>query len=283
MHLRTISNGMGGQSMRLLQLAVAGELGHIDVSITADTGSENDCLWSTGRRSTSKEFFDEVIRPLAMSGGIDAAFVRSRYKDGSELPPLHEEMNMGVLRNIPMFGSKGGRYQQTCTDKWKLRAIKQEGRRRGAKTMLSAIGLHVDEQRRLRGPVVGKENGVHIFQSGYQSKSKQKWVSWKWMTHWYPLIARKESREDCRRHLDQAGIPYLLSSECDMCPHKNGSRWLRTSPEMIDKCAEWEAKFEGKFFLTPQRIPLKMAIMNMRDETKDGDEDFGCQNDVCRF
>ena len=30
-------------------------------SITADTGAEDDCLWSTGERTTAKEYYERVV------------------------------------------------------------------------------------------------------------------------------------------------------------------------------------------------------------------------------
>ena len=90
-----------------------------DVVIVADTGWENDMLWSTGtQRTTAREFFEQVTKPLAESYGIDAAFVRTVGDDGAEYPPL----NAAQLRapkngkidgfriiDIPLFGSAGGR------------------------------------------------------------------------------------------------------------------------------------------------------------------------------
>lgn len=276
MHLSTISNGLGSQSIALLILAGRGELGKIDVAITADTGSENDCMRSDGVRTTSRDYFNDVVVPLGAKYGIDVVFVRAKYKTGLDLPPVHYELEEGLVRNVPMFGSNGGRYRQTCTDKWKIRAIKQEGRRRGAKTMRSAIGLHYDETRRVKGRKIGKENGFNIFQSGIERK-KEGWLPWKWMTHWYPLIDLKYTRAMCRELLRLEGIPFLLSTECDCCPHKNGPRWKAMSESTINKMADIEAKFDGKFFFTSKRIPLRLAIEQMPD----GDEDFGCQNDLC--
>jgi hypothetical protein len=42
--------------MRLLIMAAEGDLPNTKLSITADTGSEKDCLWSTGDRTTAKEY-----------------------------------------------------------------------------------------------------------------------------------------------------------------------------------------------------------------------------------
>lgn len=82
-------------------------------------------------------------------------------------------------------------------------------------------------------------------------------------------------------------IPYLLSSECDGCPHKDLTRWERTSPEVLKQVADLEKMFNGEFFFTSKRIPLLEAIEVMKKERSENPErhksesDFGCQNSHC--
>ncbi len=284
-HLKILSNGMGSQSMMLLALREDGKI-EGDISITSDTGSENDCLWSDGRRTNARIFFQEVIAPYAERIGIKAAFPRTLDKNKQPYPPLHEYMRSMIgtsefgCQPAPLFGNRGGRLRQVCTDRWKLQALRQEARRQGATTALSAIAIHYGEQRRISGKPLGKE-GVHrTYQTGMQREDGS-WDLIRWMTHYYPLIKFKMTREDSRRELDRRGIKYLVSSECDHCPHKDADRWLRTSPEMLQECADLEAVYEGKFFLTPLRIPLLLAVEQMKKDGCDGDADFGCENNFC--
>ena len=114
-------------------------------------------------------------------------------------------------------------------------------RRRGAKTGTTFLGLTVDEVHRMK-------------------PSDVQWVETK-----YPLIEARLYRASIVTDLERRGIPYLISTECDGCPHKNKARWDRTSPEMIDELAEFERRFNGEFFLTSQRVPLKEALANMDD------------------
>lgn len=109
---------------------------------------------------------------MATSHGIAAFFVRAKLKDGSDMMPLHEQMAIGLTKrqNVPMFGSEGGRLRQTCTDKWKLRAIRQKLRELGAKKTRNAVGIHVEEYaRRKSGIPLGKfaygELNYHEYQS----------------------------------------------------------------------------------------------------------------------
>lgn len=328
MHIQSLSNGMGGQSMYLLWLAGQGRI-PATYSITADTGSELDCLWSTGERTTAAEFFARVVKPLADGWGIDARFVRAVDKNKNPLPPLHEyarqfiHLGDGKKQMMPLYGIRGrnGRSQlrQTCTERWKVAAINQEARRLGAKTLCTAQGIHLGEAaRRTKGvylremffdgtaasyydlPSVADDAPIDYIQprpegsfSLYQSTRtvKGQVIRLKWLTHYYPLVDLRMNREAVAEEMRRLDIPYLVTSECDMCPHKDLPRWQRTSPETVDRIAEHEAEYGGQFFFTDKRVPLKEAIALMTEAAERGaagrmlplfdDTDFGCRNDVC--
>ena len=83
------------------------------------------------------------------------------------------------------------------------------------------------------------------------------------------------------------GLPYLITSECDHCPHKDLSRWLRTSPEVLQEIAEVETQFRGKFFFTDERIPLldaialKQKLAESQGKLFEDDSAFSCTGGVC--
>lgn len=289
MQIEAISNGLGGPSMLMLWLACQGKLPP-RISITADTGSENDRLTNKGERVSAKEFFANVVAPLSKKHGIDARFVRSKDEHGNDLPTLWEDVKAAAAaaaaQDVPLYGSNGGQLKQSCTDKWKMRAIRQEARSMGATMLVSAIGLHVNEvMRRARGRIIMPFYHWHerfnLFQHGNNENGV--FVPVKWMRHYYPLADMRLSRDIINEMLEACGIPYLLTSECDHCPHKDGARWLRTSPAMIDEIAAKEAEYGGQFFFTDRRIPLKQAMEQFREEAAqpslyDDAADFGCQS-----
>lgn len=88
-------------------------------------------------------------------------------------------------------------------------------------------------------------------------------------------------RDAVRAKLNELGIPFLLSSECDHCPHKDDSRWLASSAETIERVATLEDKYGGDFFFTDKRIPLRLAVEEMRKNPKPHDSVFGCKNGLC--
>lgn len=290
MHIKAISNGQGGQSIYLGYLAKKGLL-KVDLSITADTGEENDCLWNTGERTTAKEYFEQVTRPIFAAWGIEAVFVRARNKYKQEIPSISQTLQTDGKQtiSIPLYGSRKGQLSQTCTSKWKIAAIHQEARRRGAKTLWTAQGIHYGEAaRRVKGLYIGEIDGFATYRQQIKNKKTGEVKIIKWLSHSYPLVDLKMNRYQVREELEQMAIPYLISSECDFCPHQDFARWARRTPETIERAAQMEANWNGEFFLTAIRKPLKeaIAIMKAEEQAKGylfgrDDVDFGCGNSYC--
>lgn len=287
LHIEAISNGLGAQSMYMLVMAAESRL-TARLSITADTGWENDRLWNNGTRSSSRDYFEIIVKPFAIAHGIEAVMVEALDKNGAPVPPLGEwvrqHIEAGKLNHIkiPLFGGEGGRLRQPCTSRKKVAAIRQELRRRGAATARTAHGLHRGEIHRMKGHGGRIESGFFTLTS----------MDAKWQSHYYPLIEAGLFRRDIQEELVRRGIPYLLSSECDGCPHKDWPRWERTSPHVINDLADLESKMGGQFFFTDKRIPLRNALAEMKREAEEksaqqpvgmfDDADFGCdEGGVC--
>ena len=281
-HINSISCGQGAPSLFLIVLAGEG-LFPADVVITADTGWESDMLWSTGERTTAREFWERVTRPLAASYGIDAAFVRSRNEQGEDYPPIpnyiaaktNAKSIYGYISiDIPVFGSNGGRLKQSCTSKWKVQAIRQELRRRGATTATTALGLHSDEVHRCKPSSVQWDISCWPLVDMTQRRGGDGVEGMG--------IGRTWRRIDIQSELARRGISYLVTTECDGCPHKDWSRWQRTSPQTVDELAQFEAQFNGEFFLTSYRKPLREALALMEQDNETGATLFdGCDSGYC--
>lgn len=306
-HLESVSNGLGAPSLLLVLMAIRKEIPST-VSISADTGWENDRLWNTGRRSTNEEYFNEIIVPLCKGTHVTPYFVRGVDKNKRARPTLKDQLLRFVatkkVSGIPLFGANGGRHLQTCTDKMKIQACRQQARRLGAKTNRNAQGIHFHEaDRRVKGIFLHMDGPWSVYQTTVminkvdpitgkpmtdeRGKRIKIHKPIKWQTHYYPLVDLRMSREDVYRAVEKEGIPYLVSSECDLCPHKDLARWERTSPDVIDEGALIEAAMGGEFFFTDRRIPLKAAIAAMQEDRAKNPEkykreaDFGCKNDIC--
>ena len=243
--------------MYMMALAGRGTI-PCDIVITADTGSENDCLLSTGERVTADEFYRDIIEPLGNELKLKTAYVRGQDKNGNDLPPIIDKLRNGIIPGVPTYGSNGGQLAQGCTGKWKVRPIRQELRRMGATTARSALGLTLDEYYRMK-----QHNDV-----------KWHWVYW-------PLIDRKDYKATARKVLEKEGVPYMLSSQCDMCPHKNWIRWKRTSQQMLNEIAEIEEGLGGTQFFTPARIPIKEVFKIASEQPWQPDLFSACDSGYC--
>jgi hypothetical protein len=241
-------------------------------------------LWSNGRRTDAATFFLEVTEPLANEYGIEAAFVRSKDRDGGKYQPIDDYIverlpgaDLGKAEgiDIPLFGSGGGKLKQACTSKWKIQGIRQELRRRGAKTARTSLGLTVEEMHRMKIDV----------------KIKWHWEAWPLINYTSTQsndtasmgLDRTWRRGEIQDELERRNIPYLVTSECDGCPHKDWPRWSRTSPATVAELAAFEALFQGEYFLTRELVPLPEALALMADRESMGifEELDTCESGYC--
>lgn len=278
--------------MFLLHLAAEREI-PATVSITADTGSEKDRVCSNGQRMTAREFYDGFVVPYAESHGIEPIFARSVDANKQPLPDIidllrsskssevFEEMISSI--SVPLFTNDRtrGRLLQSCTDKWKIRAINQEARRRGITLLRNAIGYHAGECHRLKANYLKDDGGFSIYKPF--SKRGEKLAPVKWLEHYYPCIDLGLDRSAIRARLQKVGLPYLITTECDCCPHQDYDRWIMHTPEVLADIASIESRWSGKLFFTSKRIPLLEAIEEMRQERLHKESQgelpgFGCEN-----
>lgn len=272
--IRYVANGLGSQSMLLVDMACKKEI-DAEFIFTADTGAEEDCVASDGRRLSAKEFFYSEVEPRATAAGLQSFFIRSKDVNGNDLPPLSQAVR--AANNLPLFGSRGGRNRQTCTDKWKVRAQRQQARRLGATHARAAIGIHYSEAaRRVSGDFLFTENGFDIYRTLDGSKRPVKWLS-----HYYPLVDLRIDREGARRECERRGIPFIDGSQCDFCPHQDLERWERHTPEKLYQIAKLEESFNGEYFFTDRRKPLMLALDEMRTKRETQAETVGCESSVC--
>lgn len=291
MQANWLSNGLGGQSMFMMMLAAQKEI-PATVSITADTGSENDRICSTGERMGAPEFFERYVKPYAEKHGIEAVFVRAVDKERRPLPSVMDTIRICAAAceedaeswslSVPMFtnGRTRGQLTQTCTSRWKLAAIYQEARRRKIKSLRCAIGYHAMEGHRIKAKYLCDDGGYSVYKPQIKRGGTLRDVQW--LEHYYPCIDLGLDREGIRARLEKARVPYLKTTECDWCPHQDYARWANHSKEVIAECAAVEARFGGKLFFTDRRIPLLEALEEMRlesiEKSRQQEISFGCEN-----
>ena len=299
-----VANGLGGQSMYLFYLACQRRI-PATLSITGDTGGENDRVCSNGKRMTARQFFDDYVRPMGEKHGIETLFVRSLDENSKPIITIDEMLERSaeiakatnanfdaMIRGlcVPVFTNdkSRGRLRQSCTEKKKIRAIHQEARRRGVKTLVSAIGFHSGESHRIKARYLWDEGGFSIYKPQIKKKAKPPLTGHilkdiKWLEHYYPCVDLRLDRNAIRLELHKHNIPYLVTTECDRCPHQDLARWKMHTPESIERTAAIESCWKGKLFFNALRIPIKDAIKEMErlELLKDKREDvadFGCED-----
>ncbi len=206
-------------------------------------------------------------------------------------------IDQGKLKHIkiPLFGSHGGRLKQICTQRWKISAVRQQLRRMGATSTRYGLGLYysLKEIQRMKGANARKDADGFTSWNDIDGSTKDPVTGVvtpkisKWTRRYYPLIHLKISKHDCEVALQAAGIPWIISSECDMCPHQDKARWLRLPDDRISEIAAVEQRMDGEFFFTEGRIPLQQQIDLWRtqieqqgfDSWTEEDEQHGCASD----
>jgi len=224
-----------------------------------------------------------------------------READGiTEYPPLLDHLVQMIEQGkpqqakIPLFGSRGGRLKQACTQRWKISAVRQQLRRMGATSARYGLGLYysLKEIARMKGANPEKHADGFTSWNDIDGTIRDKKTGTvkpkisKWTRRYYPLIHFQLSKTDCEQALLAAGIPWIVSSECDMCPHQDKARWLRLPEERLNQIIDVERKMNGEFFFTDARIPLDQRIQQWRNEQEQqgmdwewDKEEHGCASD----
>lgn len=164
---------------------------------------------------------------------------------------------------IPAFSldlatGKSGQVERRCTDHWKIRPIRrfirQELSRRGEPAKPGAaecwLGISLDEWTRMHTSNV------------------------KYITHVYPLVDRRMTREACVAWLERHDLPVPPKSSCTFCPFKSIDSWKRMKRaggldwrEAVAVDAAIRNERPGHtLFIHPYRFPLAEAVTIPEDQ-----------------
>ena len=259
--MRIIQCGQGSPSIYLIVLAGEGKI-EVDAIFWADTGSENDLILNDDSHITGKGYFELITKPLAESYGLKAYIAKAIDKNGNDYPPLHKAQNLNgkISIDLPVFGSKGGKLRQACTKKWKSQPADKLLRSLGVKEAVKYFGITFEERHRCK-------------------LSPNRWQRFK-----YPLVEMRLHRQQCQDELTKRNIPWLLSTQCDCCPHQDAIRWLRHSKDCLNEMINLEATWDDEFYFTKSKEPLDVSLDMMREDLERGlsQSDFmACDNGEC--
>lgn len=185
--MKVLNLGWGIQSFTLAAMVALGELEPIDAAIHADTTHERSATYA----------FSEKWTPWLVERGVNVVTI----KDKSEIVP---QRNGYGWPEIPAFAASemGGQLQRQCTKRWKIAPIRRwlQEHRRG-EHVEQWLGISLDEAERMKPSDV------------------------KYITHRWPLIEKRMSRNDCINWLQRNGLEVPVKSSCVFCPYHNRSAW----------------------------------------------------------
>lgn len=222
--LTYLSLGGGVQSTALLGLSATGGHGvpKADCAIFSDTGHELPDTYKHIEYLT-KWAGERGIPVYTITRGSleEGFFVKRQWKKRTTTIPVFTKAPNG----------KGGILRRSCTNDYKIEPIhqklrelmgKKKGDRMAGKVLIRAMmGISLDEYTRMRDDQL------------------------KWIRNSYPLVDAKLTRDDCRRVIDELGIPQPVKSACYFCPFHSDEYWYwlkMTHPVEFDKAVQFDKR-----------------------------------------
>lgn len=184
----------GVQSFTLACMSALGDLERVDLAVFADTGHEHQATYDLCRQFT----------PWLADHGITVHITKPT---GSKL-----NYNDGYGTVIPAFMRYEGKIsmaQRRCTTLWKIRPIRK------------AIRDYMRQNNipRLKG-VIHQWLGISYDEFHRMRKSDRAYIE-----HYYPLIERRMTRDDCISWLTDHNLPIPVKSSCVFCPFQRQHHW----------------------------------------------------------
>lgn len=140
---------------------------------------------------------------------------------------------------------KNGIGHRQCTRQWKAEVIEKWIRGHGIDKATVQLGISVDEFHRMKPSPT------------------------KWITHRWPLIELRLTRADCRKIIEDAGLPVPPKSACYFCPFHRQSTWQNLAvfePDLFERAAQLEdiintrREANDKAYLSSKMKPLRQAF-----------------------
>lgn len=253
--MKIISLGAGVQSSSLFLMSCLGELPKADCAIFADTQREPSGVYK--HLAFLKEQGEKHNIPIYTVSTGDLG------QDTLD----HAAGDRKRAASIPFFVDTGkgteGRAWRQCTNDYKIAPLRRMARDLAAGGRIEMwIGISTDEIRR------AKDSGV------------------KDITHIFPLLERRMSRQDCLSWYTRNGFPQPARSACTFCPYRKDHEWQRikeTDPEAFQEAVEFDEavrnmpKMNGTCYLHRSLRPL--AEIDFTNPADKGQMDFGFEEE----
>lgn len=247
--LRVLSLGAGVQSTTVALMSAVGDLPRLDACVFADTQWEG--------RATYRHL--DWLEAELERAGIPV----HRVSAGSLRDDTHASMRgeRADFPGIPFHATspdgKGSMLKRQCTTRYKIKPIRAKirelaGHNPAPGAVEQWFGISVDEYQRMRTSDV------------------------RYVTHRYPLVDLRMTREHCLQWLAVRGYPEPPKSACTVCPFHGNAGWRRLKHESPDEWQEAVAfdravrtglpRVAGEAFLHFSRRPLEDVDLRTREE-----------------
>ena len=206
---RSLSWGCGVQSTCLAVMSALGEIEPLDAIITADT------MWERQKTYKIRDFYTEWL---------EARGVRVEIVSAGDIRQLGAANHM----HIPFWTDIGGPLRRQCTRHFKIRPIKHRIR--------EMLGLHASDPPHPKANAVELWLGISWDEFSRMNSSRVAFISHRW-----PLIEKRLTRNDCEDYLQALGLPIPVKSACVGCPYRQPSEWIELKTDDAD---EWQQAVE---------------------------------------
>ena len=228
---RVLSLGWGVQSFTLAAMVALGELPPIDAAIHADTTHERAATYDFAARWTP--WLEERGARVVMVISRDAQTVKQVISQWTDIPAYTAN------------GISNGQLRRQCTHHWKVTGIRRwlQANRDG-RPVEQWLGISWDESQRM------KDSDV------------------KYITHRWPLIEMRMTRQDCAHWLQEHGLEVPPKSSCVFCPYHNRAAWHEMK---VSGDGDWQKAVEVDEAIRKVRPPYDLFVHPARKPLADID------------
>lgn len=215
--LTTVSLGGGVQSGTIAEMVVEGELPRPDVFIFADTGDEPDYVYRYVEYLT-KRLAGVNVPVVTVSNGnmVDDLYGGKRF---AVMPLFTRQMRPVSGFGVEAHNEQVGRLKRQCTADYKIEPIEKWIKNHllevGAAKQTRSGAIHVNQ-----GVSVETWLGISLDEVQRMKPSRTRWISHRW-----PLIEKRMTRQKCQQWLEARGLPVPLKSSCKRCPFHDKRYW----------------------------------------------------------
>lgn len=223
--MRTLSLGWGVQSFTLAAMAALGDIEPLDAAIHADTTHERSATYAFAARWT----------PWLEARGVRVVTVQDK-SPRIVTDRVGEKIFIPALTDTP--SAHGGQLLRKCTRQWKVAPIRRwlQANRNG-QPVTQLLGISMDEWHR------AKDSDV------------------KYITHVWPLLDMKMTRNDCTNYLERHGLEVPGKSACVFCPYHNKRAWQEMKRENGD---DWHKAVAVDEAIRKVRPPYDLFVHSAR-------------------